>query len=93
MGLFSEILLLPLAPARGTAWVAEQLHAEAERQLYDESRIRRELIEIERAAEGGEIDEGERARLEDQLLERLAIARERASMAQQEQMEVRGDGE
>ena len=33
MGLFTGLLTLPLAPVRGTMWVAEQLMAEAERRL------------------------------------------------------------
>ena len=30
MGLFKELALLPLAPVRGTAWIAEQLNPPAE---------------------------------------------------------------
>ena len=32
MGLITGLLTLPLAPVRGTIWVAEQLAAEAERE-------------------------------------------------------------
>lgn len=35
MGLISEVLLLPLAPVRGSLWAMEQVLAEAERQYYD----------------------------------------------------------
>ena len=33
MGLFTGLLTLPLAPVRGTVWIAEQLAAEAERRF------------------------------------------------------------
>ena len=46
MGLLSGLLTLPLAPVRGIANVAEQLAAQAERELYgDETSLRRELSE------------------------------------------------
>lgn len=78
MGLFKELVLLPLAPVRGTTWVAEQLAEEAERQLYDENRIKRELLQLELDEEEGSISERERRHKEGELLERLQIARQRA---------------
>jgi hypothetical protein len=77
VGLFKELALLPLAPVRGTAWVAEQLAEEAERQLYDENQIKRELLQLEFDEEEGRIGEQERRNKETELLERLQIARER----------------
>jgi hypothetical protein len=79
MGLISGLLTLPLAPVRGVAWVAQQVAEEAERQLYDEDRIRGELVGLELAHEDGAIDEAERVRRENELLERLAVTRERAA--------------
>jgi hypothetical protein len=79
VGLFKELALLPLAPVRGTAWIAEQLAEEAERQLYDENRIKRELLQLEFDEEEGRISEVERREKEQELLERLQIARERAA--------------
>jgi Gas vesicle protein G len=79
VGLFKELALLPLAPVRGTAWIAEQLAEEADRQLYDENRIKRELVQLEFDQEEGRIGEKERAEKEAELLERLAVARERAA--------------
>jgi hypothetical protein len=79
VGLFKELVLLPLAPVRGTAWIAEQLAEEAERQLYDEDRIKRELLQLELDEEEGRISEVERREKEEELLERLQIARERAA--------------
>jgi len=76
MGLFKEIVLLPLAPVRGTAWVAEQIAEEADRQLYDEDNIKRELVQLEIDAEDGKVSPVEREAKEDELLERLAVARQ-----------------
>jgi hypothetical protein len=77
MGLFKELVLLPLAPVRGTAWVAEQIGEEADRQLYDEDNIKRELVQLEIDAEEGRVGAKERAAREDDLLDRLAVARQR----------------
>ena len=75
MGILSTLLTLPLAPVRGTVWIAEQLAAEAERQLRDETSIRRELAELEAQYELGEIDEEEYVAREEELLDRLELAR------------------
>jgi Gas vesicle protein G len=77
MGLFTGLLTLPLAPVRGVAWVAEQVADEVERELYDEDRIRSELLQLEMEAEDGLIGDEERRRREDELLQRLAVAQER----------------
>ena len=53
MGLFTGLLLLPLAPVRGTVWIAEQLAAEAERELREAQSPRRRLLEAERQLELG----------------------------------------
>lgn len=74
MGLITGVLTLPLAPVRGLAWVAGQLQDEAESQLYNEDRIRAELLQLELDSEDGLVDETERAGREDELFERLAIA-------------------
>jgi len=79
MGLFKELVLLPLAPVRGTAWVAEQIADEADRRLYDEDNIKRELLQLELDYDSGAISEEERERLEHELLDRLAVARLRAA--------------
>jgi gas vesicle protein GvpG len=75
MGLFKELALLPLAPVRGTVWVAEQIAEEAERQLYDEDQIKRELLQLELDHDKGLIGDEERERMERELFDRLAIAR------------------
>ncbi|GAA2460086.1 MULTISPECIES: gas vesicle protein GvpG [Streptomyces] len=71
MGLLGELLLLPAAPLRGTAWVLRQVVAEAERQYYDPAAVQRELSRLNELLEAGEIDEEEFDRREDELLDRL----------------------
>jgi hypothetical protein len=90
VGLFKELVLLPLAPVRGTAWVAEQLADEADRQLYDEDNIKREMVQLELDHEDGRISDEERAAMEDDLLERLAVARQRAADESAELLEADG---
>jgi hypothetical protein len=71
MGLITGLLTLPLAPVRGTTWLAERILEQAESEFYDERAIRAQLLEIEAAREAGEIDEEEATRAEDALVERL----------------------
>lgn len=82
MGIISEILLLPLAPARGTGWVLRQVLAQAEAEFYDPAVIQRELAALEARLEAGEIDESEFDRLEDALLDRLQEAERRQRKGQ-----------
>jgi len=77
MGLFTTLITLPLAPVRGTAWVAQQVAEEAERQLYDESNIRRDLLQLELDHEAGLIEDEDYVQRSDELLERLAQSRKR----------------
>lgn len=74
MGLFTGLLTLPLAPVRGVVWVAEQVTDEVERQMYDEDRIRGELLQLELDAEDGLVSDEDRAAREEELMERLAQA-------------------
>jgi hypothetical protein len=75
MGLISGLLTLPLAPVRGTVWLAERIHEQAENELYDESSIRSGLLELEHAREAGELSEEEIGDAENALLERLMAIR------------------
>lgn len=72
MGLVSQLLTLPLAPVRGTAWVLDQVVQAAEREHYDPGPVRTQLGELERELLSGDIDEEEFDRREDELLDRLA---------------------
>jgi Gas vesicle protein G len=73
MGLVSGLVLLPLAPLRGTIWVAERLAEYAEEQLDDERAVRRLLIDAEAALERGDLSEAEFDRIEDELLDRIEV--------------------
>ncbi|MFB7992471.1 gas vesicle protein GvpG [Streptomyces sp. NPDC056002] len=75
MGLLGEILLLPLAPVRGSLWVMEQVVTEAERQYYDPAAVRTALARLEERLEAGEIDDATFDRMEDELLDRLEAGR------------------
>ncbi|HEY6777041.1 MAG TPA: gas vesicle protein GvpG [Thermoleophilaceae bacterium] len=75
MGLITGLLTLPLAPVRGTAWLAERIQEQAEGELYDEGAIQQQLMQLEEQHAAGEIDDEELAAAEDALIERLVEAR------------------
>ncbi|MFI5718664.1 gas vesicle protein GvpG [Nocardia sp. NPDC051750] len=70
MGLLSAIVSLPLAPVRGVIWLGEVIQDQVEQEMRSPAAIRREIEEIEAAAEAGNISEDER----DQAL-RTVVAR------------------
>ena len=71
MGLLTGLVTLPLAPVRGTVWVAERLLEEAERQLNDPEVIEQQLLDAEARLERGQITDDELEQIEDELLRRL----------------------
>ena len=71
MGLLTGLLTLPLAPVRGTMWVAERLLEEVERELDDPRTIEAQLDEAEERFARGEISAEEYELLEDALMRRL----------------------
>jgi uncharacterized membrane protein len=71
MGLITGLLTFPLAPVRGTVWIAERIAEQAEREQNEHARIRRELAELEMRYDLGEISEEEYFAAEESLLERL----------------------
>ena len=75
MGLISGLLTLPLAPVRGTIWLAELIQAEADKEIFDESAITTGLAELEGMRETGELSEEEIEEAENELLERLIALR------------------
>jgi hypothetical protein len=58
-------------PVQGVIKLAEVLQREAERQLHDPARIRRELEEAQRRYEAGEISEDEFMHIQDELTSTL----------------------
>jgi Gas vesicle protein G len=81
MGFLTGLILLPLAPLRGTIWIAEKLAEVAEHELDDDATVRRLLVEAEIAFESGELTEEDYELVEDGLLERLELAREKGALA------------
>ena len=84
MGLFTGLLLLPLAPIRATVWIAEKLAQYAEGELADEQTVRRLMLEAEAALDAGELSEEEYDRIEDELLDRLEAIRARVGAVELE---------
>jgi len=77
MGLITGLLTLPLAPIRGTVWIAEQLAAEAERELRGEQSARRRLVVAERQLELGVLSLEEYEAIEDEALTQIEQEEER----------------
>ncbi len=77
MGLITGLLGLPLAPLRGTIAVAEHIQRQAEEEFYDPVRIRNQIAEIDRQRAAGELSDEEATIWEDELVERLMVARSR----------------
>jgi Gas vesicle protein G len=76
MGLITGLLTLPLAPVRGTGWLAEKILEQAEAEAGDETSIHAELLHLQELHEAGEIDADELAAAEDALFERLLAAQQ-----------------
>jgi len=76
MGLITNLLTLPLAPVRGTVWLAQILQEEAERMYeLDEPSILAALQELELARETGDFTEEEIEEAENQLVDQLMALR------------------
>jgi hypothetical protein len=76
MGIITGLLTLPLAPVRGTVWIAEQLTAEAERQMYGAKSARRRLLVAERQLELGLLSYEEYEDIEEAALDQLEAEQE-----------------
>ncbi|MGK5442059.1 gas vesicle protein GvpG [Micromonospora sp. URMC 105] len=74
MDILWTLLTLPYAPVRGLTSVMKVIAREAEARQYDPANIRRELEELDRAAEAGDITPEERDRGQQQVLNRLTGA-------------------
>jgi chorismate mutase len=79
MGLISGLLGLPVAPLRGVVAVADQVHRQAESEFYDPARIRQQLEHVDRLRAEGAISDEEATAWVDELVERLLVARDRAT--------------
>ena len=74
MGLITGLLLLPLAPVRGVAWLAQVLIDEAEREKAQQESPERALEEIAAALATGEITPEEAEAREAEIIERMLAA-------------------
>ena len=77
MGLITGILTLPVAPLRGVIAAAEQVRRQAEDELYDPTRIRAQLEDVDRRRKDGQLTDEEADAWEEELVERLLVARDR----------------
>lgn len=77
MGLITGVLGLPVAPLRGVVAAAEQVRRAAEDQFYDPVLIRGQLEEVDRMRADGRLTDDEATAWEDELVERLLVARDR----------------
>jgi len=75
VGLLSGLVLLPLAPVRGVAWVAEVLAEEADRQLEEQQSPQRRLAELDVLRASGRITDEDAARMEADIIDAM-LARE-----------------
>jgi hypothetical protein len=74
----TQLLTLPLmGPIKGVTWIAEKVAEQVDKELYDEDKVRGQLMELELHFDLGEIDEEEYLAAEDVLLARLKVIRER----------------
>jgi hypothetical protein len=75
VGLFTGLILLPLAPVRGVAWLGEQVLEQATREAGDPAEIGDQLERLDDAEAAGEITADERAHAQDELVAELMQAR------------------
>lgn len=71
MNLLTALARLPFLPLTGTIRIAEIIADEADRQLHDPARIRRELEDAQRRHDAGEITDTELAQIENRATELL----------------------
>lgn len=75
MGLITGLLTLPLAPVRGTVWLAGIIRDEVENRESDESSIMAALQQLEAVRGTGELSDEEIEEAEDELVEKLIALR------------------
>jgi hypothetical protein len=78
MNLLTLPFKLPLLPLQGVLRLAQLIEEEAERQLADPARIRRELEAIEQARQSGEITDEQAAELQGEVVMGYTQARRAA---------------
>lgn len=72
MGILGTIVTAPLVgPIKGMMWIVRTIAEHAERELYDEDNIRKDLLRLEQQYELGKITLDEFESAENELLQRL----------------------
>lgn len=78
MGLLLKLLSFPVSgPIGGLVWIAKKVGEQAEKELYDEDKVRGQLMELEMRYDLEEISEEEFLEAEEALLQMLKVIRER----------------
>jgi hypothetical protein len=90
MGLLTMPFQLPLRPLQGVIKLAEVIKEQAEREMYDPARIRRELEEAQSRRDRGEISADELAQTEDRLTATLVTKPSRPARPRRQR--DKGDG-
>jgi hypothetical protein len=68
MGIFTSLVLLPLAPVRGVVSLAELIQRQVDQELNDPARTRRQLEALEEARSRGEITVDQEREAQEQIL-------------------------
>lgn len=77
--MLTRVLSFPLTgPLRMSMWLVRTIAERADAELYDESKIRKDLASLELSYDMGEIGEEDYQRAEDDLMERLRESHRRA---------------
>ncbi len=86
MGFLFDLLTLPVSgPLKGVMWITEKVAEQVDKELYDEDKIRGQLMELELLYDQGEMSDDDYLANEEILLERLRISRERRAPEDEEQ--------
>jgi Gas vesicle protein G len=79
MFMLTQVLSYPLTgPLRMSMWLLRTIAERADAELYDEGKIRKDLVNLELSLDMGEIAEEDYQKAEDDLMERLRESRRRA---------------
>lgn len=71
MNLITLLVGWPLLPLQGVLRLGELIQEQAERELHDPVAVRRQLEELERAADAGLISEEEQAEAMEEIVRRM----------------------
>lgn len=68
MGLFTQLILLPLAPVRFTVWVSEKVAEQVDREQRSPEAHMRQLREIDEKRKRGELTDEQAAQAEAKII-------------------------